>query len=107
MIERLRLKKQPDENLVMEFLVEAKSNHADAVLVRATEYAMSVRLKEQRDNGFFGWNTPQCENSDLLDRLKKNLEKGDYIDVINLAAMILAREKMFVEEHYSKVKGLH
>lgn len=103
MIERLNLKKQPDENLVMEFLVEAKPNHADSVLVRATEYAMIKRLKEKRNAGFFGWNTPQVENSELLNRLRKSLGKGAYIDVINFAAMILAREKMFVEKHYTKV----
>jgi len=99
-MEMLRLKKDPDENLVMEFLMEAKSSHADSVLLRSTEYSMSVRLKEKRDSGLSGWNTPQIENKDLLARLRKSLEKGKYIDVINFAAMILAREKMFVEQHF-------
>ncbi len=99
MLERLNLKKQPNENLLMEFITKIPSKDADSVLLRFTEYKMAKRLKQQREMGFSGWNTPQCGNSDLLKRLRDNLDRGEYLDVINLAAMLLARENMFVEKH--------
>ncbi len=102
MLQRIELKEQPHEDLVMEFIVHTTPEKADSALLRFTEYEMRTRLNEQRVKGFTGWNTPQCENSDLMKRLKKNLEAGDYIDVINLAAMLNAREKIFTEKHLTE-----
>lgn len=99
MLQKIELKKKPHEDLVMEFIVHTTPEKADSALIRFTGYEMEKRLAEQRANGFKGWNTPQCENSDFTKRLKKNLEKGDYIDVIILAAMLNARQKMFTEKH--------
>ncbi len=102
MLERLCFKTQCDTDLVMEFLNLTPADLADSILVRSTEYKMRERLRKKRELGFSGWNTPQIENGDLLLRLKKSLNKGAYIDVINFAAMLLAMDGMFVEKHLKK-----
>jgi len=104
MLARLNLKSKPDENLVMEFIMKIPSKIADSTLVRFIEHEMHKKLKEKRDSGFSGWNTPQIENKDLLISLKRNLKRGDYIDVINLAAMLHARKNMFIEKHHTPDK---
>ena len=105
MIERLDLAKEPDAVLLITFVAQADPEKADALLVDFAEYKMRERLKEQRENGYKGWNTPQCVNSDLKERLLKNVESGDWVDVANLAAMLLARSAMFDEVHLAPFKG--
>ena len=102
MLERLELKNQPNEDLVLEFFVKTIPEKADSILLSFIRHEMQKRLEEQRNKGFSGWHTPQIENENLLKRLNKNLAQGDYIDVINLASMLLAREALFTEKHYTK-----
>jgi hypothetical protein len=97
MIEKIKLASNPDEKLLLTFVVQAKPGDADNLLVEFAHYEMRERLKVQRERGYYGWNTAQCENADLKERLLKNVERGDWIDVINLAAMLLARTRMFNE----------
>lgn len=96
-IEKLELREDTDKNMIMAFLIGCPAEKADHILVERTAYHMRDRLKAQREKGFHGWNTPQCSNEDLLRRLKGNLDRGELLDVINLAAMILARNGMFQE----------
>ncbi|MGD2065600.1 MAG: hypothetical protein PVI43_00335 [Candidatus Bathyarchaeota archaeon] len=98
MIERLELaKKKADDILLVAFVTSVHPKVADSLLVDFAEHKMRERLKEKRENGYNGWNTPQCENSDLKTRLIKNVESEDWVDVANLAAMLLARTSMFEE----------
>ena len=97
MIEKIVLDKRAYEKLVMRFITQANAEAADRILVEFTGYEMRKRLEEQRSKGFSGWNTAQCENENLKNRLLQNAKNDDWIDVINLAAMLLARERMFHE----------
>lgn len=97
MIEKIVMRNNPNKDLYTHFVVNARSEDADGILVEFTAQEMRKRLNEQRKRGFTGWHTPQCTNENLLQRAKANLEKGDLIDVINLAAMILARKQLFDE----------
>lgn len=97
MIEKLKIKNKPDRNLLLSFIAIAQPENADDLLVEFASHKMHERLYAQRNRGYKGWNTPQCENSDLKERLVKNTESEDWIDVINLAAMLLARTQMFEE----------
>ena len=65
---------------------------------------MARRLSEKRIKGYRGWHTDECSNDQLLKRLRDNLNemvinytagKIGMIDVVNLAAMIYAREQMY------------
>lgn len=96
--------KDPDENLVLAFIVRMPGQKADELLTEFVQHEMTKRLTEKRNEGYSGWNTSdsRCENSLLRERLLKNVEKGNWIDVINLAAMLLAREKMFYEVPYTQ-----
>jgi hypothetical protein len=97
MIERVKLANTPDEKLLLTFVVQAKPEDADNLLVEFTHYEMRKRLQVQRERGYKGWNTAQCENLYLKKQLLKNAEAGDWLDVVNLAAMLLARTRMFEE----------
>ncbi len=99
MIEKIALSTEPDEELLLSFVVGTSSVKADILLVEFANYEMREKLKKQRDKGFRGWHTAECENNDLKERLLKNVSSGDWVDVLNLAAMLLARERMFTEKH--------
>lgn len=97
MIERIDLAEDADDVLLLTFVAQVDSAKADEILASFANTAMRERLKKQRGKGFYGWHTPQCENSDLKARLLENAESGDWVDVMNLAAMLAARESMFKE----------
>ena len=89
--------KEPQTELQIECILRLPGKEADALLIEFASHEMSNRLCTQREHGFHGWHGPNCTNQDLIERLKKNLEKGDLIDVLNLAAMALAREHLYGE----------
>ena len=97
MIKKIKLATTPDETLLLAFVCQAKPADADNLLVEFTGYEMRERLLAQRERGYKGWNTAQCENEDLKERLLKNTDTGDWLDVVILAAMLLARTRMFDE----------
>lgn len=69
---------------------------ADKILVDQIKGYMEVKLSKKRGQGYGGWHKLNfCKNKELLERLKTNLEQGDFIDVINLAGMIIARDNMY------------
>ena len=62
-----------------------------------TRQEMGSKLEISRRKGRGGWSHPtECTNARLIEMLKEHLEKGDFIDVVNLAAMI----------HYRKERGI-
>lgn len=65
---------------------------ADHILVRDAAQLMTERLNETRGEGRVGWNTSHGNNANLKAMLIKNLEQGDMVDVLNVAAMLAIRE---------------
>lgn len=97
MLQRLNIAKEPNTDLLLAFILQVTPQEADKQLVEFASYQMQNRLAEKHKQGYTGWHTPQCENSALKTRLLKNVESEDWVDVINLAAMLLARSSMFTE----------
>lgn len=65
----------------------------DKWLARIAENAMLEKLESSRDKGRGGWwDEKQCSVDDLKHLLLEHVEKGDMVDVMNIAAMIYARE---------------
>jgi len=92
------LKLNTEVNELMQiFVLRTDSKTADSILVDMVYDEMTKKLELKRRQGRGGWNGANCDNALLLGMLKDNVEKGDMIDVINLAAMILARQKLYGE----------
>ena len=68
----------------------------DEMLVKFTHKEMERKLTESRSKGRYGWFNDTCSNVQLKELLLRHIEKGDFIDVVNFAAMI----------HYRKKKGI-
>lgn len=67
----------------------------DEYLVAVIKEEMGIKLSKKRRDGRGGWwNESICSVDLLRQLLEEHLTKGDMIDVINLAAMIYAREAM-------------
>ncbi len=66
---------------------------ADHFLVSRCTEQMQAKLALSRAKGRGGWHTPGCSIEHLRTMLKCHLEKGDMVDVLNLAGMILVREQ--------------
>lgn len=64
----------------------------DEFLIRRTTELMRTKLKKKRDQGRTGWEreAPQY----FWPMLFEHLRKGDPIDIINIAAMILVTEEL-------------
>lgn len=58
---------------------------------------MGAKLAKSRSKGCFGWHTGFCTNADLKQKMVEHIGKGDMVDVINFAAMIMVRERLFGE----------
>lgn len=70
---------------------------ADNYLVDHMCEAMTIKLAKSRLKGRAGWNSQKCNNSQLWSMLLEHVEKGDPVDVINFAAMILVRTSILGE----------
>ena len=92
----LKLNDKPDE-LMLEWIIRMTDEKADTLLVEKVAYEMRRKLIKKRKDGKRGWHTPCCSNKMLLEMLKTNIEKGDMVDVINLAGMILCRTSLYGE----------
>lgn len=67
--------------------------YADDQLIQDAAFRMGARLATKRAEGRSGWwDKNQCSTQHLRDMLKASLEKGDMINIANLAMMINARE---------------
>lgn len=79
-----------------EYLMRSMAEQvADEILVEQATRAMLEKLKKKRCEGRGGWHTDSCSNNKLMESLKDHIEKGDMVDVMNLAAMIYVRSLMY------------
>lgn len=90
----LKLTDQPDE-LLLEWVLRMPNEQADKLLADMVSHEMRKKLKKKREDGRGGWFGPNCSNKELRAMLLEHVEKGDLIDIINLAAMIMARTKLY------------
>ena len=88
--ERLR------ENVFIQFtgLSGLSDVEADHYLVRRCAEQMTAKLALSRAKGRSGWHTQDCSDDTLREMLREHLEKGDMVDVLNLAGMILVRQEV-------------
>lgn len=77
-----------------EKLRDLTEEQADALLVERAAEAMTEKLALCRAKGRGGWGGATCRNSVLRLMLVEHVEKGDMVDVLNLAAMILVRDQI-------------
>lgn len=87
---------QPNE-FMLEWVLRMPDKEADSVLVAMVAHEMRKKLKKKREDGRKGWFRPNCSNKQLREMLIEHVEKGDPVDIINLAGMILARQKLYGE----------
>ncbi len=66
---------------------------ADYYLVRYCAEQMTAKLALSRAKGRSGWHTDRCNDDQLLTMLKAHVEKGDMVDALNLAGMIMVRQE--------------
>lgn len=59
---------------------------SDDIAVHIFAHAMVDKMAKSRANGRSGWQT--CSLDDLWEMLREHVEKGDPVDVANIAMMI-------------------
>lgn len=71
--------------------------HPDDIAVDLFAAAMKAKLAKKRQEGRGGWNDKsQCSDKWLSHLLRKHVEKGDPLDVGNLAMMLHQRNERIV-----------
>lgn len=80
--------------LPLPMLTELPDLEADQYLVFRCARAMTAKLALSRAKGRNGWHTQRCSDDYLRNMLREHLEKGDMVDVLNLAGMILVRQEV-------------
>jgi len=75
---------------------EISDESASDMLRRVVYKQMTMRLNEKREEGEGGWlrQDPAIDPA-LYRRLRDNVGTGDWIDVINLAAMLMVRKELY------------
>lgn len=74
----------------------------DEMALEAFTAAMRDKLARKRDEGRSGWHDKaDCTNEHLSDLLRRHVEKGDPVDVANLAMMIHQRGEQIATEFLS------
>lgn len=84
-------------NLSQQAFVESTTNEqADLAMVESVAQAMRNKLSKKRNDGRGGWyKLHEVNNKKLIEMLKKHVDKGDMVDVLNLAAMIHVRIELY------------
>ena len=78
-----------------ETLLRKMNEAMDDVLVEAAASMMRSKLSKARDKGRGGWwNPKECTAKGLREAIEQHTEKGDPVDVMNLAAMVAVREML-------------
>lgn len=71
-----------------------KEKHSDDAAVDRFAAAMKAKLAKKRSEGRSGWDDKDdCSQIFLSQRLREHVEKGDPLDVGNLAMMLHQREE--------------
>ena len=87
-----------------ETLLRKMNEAMDDVLVEAAASMMRSKLSKARDKGRGGWWNPnECTAKGLREAMEQHTEKGDPVDVMNLAAMVAVREML--EAHNAELTG--
>lgn len=73
-------------------LIGLSDVEADHYLARRCVEHMAAKLALSRAKGRGGWHTPECSDY-LYKMLREHVEKGDMVDVLNIAGMILVRQE--------------
>lgn len=71
---------------------------ADKWMVDSVARKMEAKLKIKRDQGMGGWLTTGCSNEHLKKEMVAHIEKGDMVDVLNFAGMILMRQEIYGDD---------
>ncbi|MCF2900954.1 hypothetical protein L1267_11115 [Pseudoalteromonas sp. OFAV1] len=71
---------------------EYREEFMDTELVNSAKNAMAEKLLDSRNKGRGGWWSENCSTEHLNELLKEHVNKGDMVDVMNIAAMIYYRE---------------
>ena len=84
-------------NHSQELFIEATDNEtAENLMIMSISKAMLDKLKKKRDQGRSGWyQLHVIKNEKLLGMLKNHVDKGDMVDVLNIAAMIYTRSELY------------
>ena len=77
-------------------LVSPSDAHPDDLAVDRFADAMKAKLAKKRTDGRGGWEGPDCTNEFLSCLLREHVEKGDPLDVGNLAMMLHQRGERIV-----------
>jgi hypothetical protein len=67
-----------------------EGDHDDEALETFIE-AMAAKLAKKREEGRGGWWRPECDPDHLRKLLREHVDKGDPVDVANIAMMLHAR----------------
>lgn len=70
---------------------EVEPGHPDDMAVDRFAVAMKAKLARKRLQGRGGWDGPECDADTLSRMLREHVEKGDPLDVGNLAMMLHQR----------------
>lgn len=85
----------PDDQIRQMFVEAVQDEEADELLVKIAAEAMLEKLAKKRADGRMGWWTTNASNADLEASLRWHVDKGDMADVLNIAAMIMVRRKLY------------
>ena len=85
---------------ITEALLHVDDNKlADFLMVEYAKNEMLIKLSKKRLDGKGDWHHPtKCNNEHLLRSLINHVSKGDMVDVLNIAAMILLRNQLYGEK---------
>ncbi|MDY6868830.1 MAG: hypothetical protein SVT56_13195 [Chloroflexota bacterium] len=67
---------------------------ADHLMVTFATRKMREKLAEKRKEGRGGWFHDDCSEEHLINLLNDHIAKGDMVDILNFAAMILAKREL-------------
>jgi hypothetical protein len=67
---------------------------ADNVMADLAATAMKKKLKQKREEGRGGWHTDGCSIGYLKKLMREHIDKGDMVDVLNFAGMIMVKEQI-------------
>ena len=72
------------------------NSQADTSMVDYVSELMRNKLAKKRNEGRGGWyRLHVVKNEKLLEMLKNHVDKGDMVDVLNIAAMIYTRTELY------------
>ncbi|ESX17540.1 hypothetical protein X766_16035 [Mesorhizobium sp. LSJC255A00] len=76
--------------------VTAVAPHSDDAAVDRFAAAMKAKLSKKRAEGRGGWDGPDCSAQILSDLMRTHVDKGDPVDVGNLAMMLQQRGERII-----------